>query len=54
MLANNVEFLFGSHGGAGGLFAVTEGGVEDIKGVRDVVGDVRRTVARGWIFYKKF
>ncbi|MCI16679.1 hypothetical protein A2U01_0037823, partial [Trifolium medium] len=48
-LASNVEFLFGSHGGAGGLFAVAEGGVEDadIRGVRDVVGDVRRTVAKG-------
>ncbi|GAU12082.1 hypothetical protein TSUD_00480 [Trifolium subterraneum] len=48
-LASNVELLFRSHGGAGGLFAVAEGGVEDadIRGVRDVVGDVRRTVARG-------
>jgi hypothetical protein len=34
MLANNVEFLFGSHGGVEGLFTITEGGVEDIKGVR--------------------
>ncbi|GAU12083.1 hypothetical protein TSUD_00490 [Trifolium subterraneum] len=44
-LASNVKFLFRSHGGAGGLFAVAEGGVEDadIRGVRDVVGDVRRT-----------
>ncbi|WJX14230.1 hypothetical protein P8452_04525 [Trifolium repens] len=51
-LASNVEFLFGSHGGAGGLFSVTEGRVKDadIRGVSlgmDVVGDGRRTVTRG-------
>lgn len=49
-LASNVEFFLGSHGGSGGLFAVTESGVEDanIGGVRDVVGDVRRTVTKGF------
>ena len=43
-LARNVELLLGGHGGAGGLLAVAEGGVEDpyIRGVRDVVRDVRR------------
>jgi len=48
-LASNVEFLLGSHGGAGGLFAVAEGSIEDadIGRVGDVVGDVRRAVARG-------
>lgn len=48
-LASNVEFLLRSHGGAGGLFTVAEGSVEDadIGGIRDVIGDVRRTVARG-------
>lgn len=48
-LASNVEFLLRSHGGAGGLFTVAESSVEDanIGGIRDVIGDVRRTVARG-------
>jgi len=48
-LASNVEFLLRSHGGAGGLFTVAEGSVEDadIGGIRDVIGNVRRTVARG-------
>ncbi|KAI5402067.1 hypothetical protein KIW84_066512 [Lathyrus oleraceus] len=49
-LASNVEFFLGSHGGSGGLFAVAESGVEDanIGRVRDVVGDVRRTLAKGF------
>lgn len=36
------ELLVAGHGGAGGLLAVTEGGIEDadIVGVGDVIGDV--------------
>ena len=41
-LAGNVELLLAGHGGAGGLLAVSEGGVEDanVVGVIDAVGDV--------------
>lgn len=43
-LAGYVELLFGGHGGAGGLLAVAEGGVEyaDVLRVWDLVGDVVR------------
>ncbi|CAL5328773.1 unnamed protein product [Camellia sinensis] len=43
-LAGDVELLLAGHGGAGGLFAVAEGGVEDadVVGVRDAIGDVGR------------
>lgn len=43
-LAGDVELLLGGHGGAGGLLAVAEGGVEDadVPGVGDAAGDVGR------------
>lgn len=48
-LARDVQLLLAGHGGAGGLLAVSEGGVEDadVVGVGDAVGDVIRTAAYG-------
>lgn len=47
-LASDVKLLLGGHGGARGLFAVAEGGVEDadIGRVGNVVGDVLRALPR--------
>lgn len=46
-LSSNVELLFGGEGGAGGLLAVAEGGVEDadIVGVGDAIGDILGTAS---------